>query len=320
MIRAIAIVLTFVVALLPATACFDDDEPKAVFDSTVAAEVECRTVPTKFNGKLTLVRAAIDGEDLGWFVLESATSYLLVDSRKIDVTDREEVGKGSFPRPCRTPVVFYQVDAFTVGPLTIANAYVGSADLSMLEDAVGEPIAGVIGFSVFKRAVVEMDFLANDGQGRVAIHNPLNYELESGEWKPVRIAGYQMVVPGAFERAVKGAFVVDTGYAGNVAIFSAFAANKKLLEDRVVVEKPALTMCGGATDLETRINKFTFAGKTFENPLVSFMQAGAATDVNSGRLGGVVGRGFLSKFVMIADVPNGRIAFIEHGDEAKEPM
>jgi hypothetical protein len=186
----------------------------------------------------------------------------------------------------------------------------------VFDEAVDEPVAGVVGYSVFKRAVVEVDFLSDGGRGRVAIHHPETYELSRGEWEPLRIVDYQMVVPGTFERAVKGSFVVDTGYSGNLAVFSAFAVNKQLNEGRKFDDRPVLTMCGTAVDRETRIDKFTFAGKTFEDPLVSFMQAGSASDVNSGRLGGLIGRGFLSKFVVVTDVPNGRIAFVARGDGA----
>lgn len=299
------------------TACFEDEEPSTRFDNTIAADVECRTVATRYGSQLTLVRAAVDSIS-GWFVLESATSYLLVDSRQLDLAGRVEVGTGKFPRPCKTPVTFYQVDAFTIGRMTIDNAYVGAADLSFLEDAVGEPVMGVVSFPVFKRAVVEIELGANGGQGRVAVYGPASYELERGEWERLAVSGFEMIVRCTFERAVKGDYVIDTGFGGNAAVFSVYAANMKLAEGREFVERPTLTMCGEATERETRIDKFTFAGRTFDDPVVSFLQPGSAADVNSGKLAGVVGRGFLREFTVVTDVVHGRVAFV--GDEAEDPV
>jgi hypothetical protein len=63
-----------------------------------------------------------------------------------------------------------------------------------------------------------------------------------------------------------------------------------------------------------RIDKFTFAGRTFDEPTVTFLQPGSAADVSSGRLGGIIGRGFLQEFILVTDIPNKRIAFIARGD------
>ncbi len=311
--RLTAAIVVIAIAVLPLAACFKDDLPETVYDSSRSANVECRTVATRYGGELLLVRAAVDGVD-GWFVLESATAYVVVDSRYVALEEDAIIGKGAFPRPCKTPVTFYSIDSLSVGPLTIEHANIGAADLSVIEDAVGEPVMGVMGFSLFKRAVVEIDFDANNGDGRVAVHNPVGYTLERGEWTRLDVAHSEMILPATFERAIKGAFVIDTGYAGNAAIFSAFAVNKQLKEGREFVDRPTLTLCGEIIDRETRIDKFTFAGHTFDKPLVSFMNPGSVMDVGGGRLGGLIGRGFLREFIVVLDASHGRVAMVSRDD------
>jgi hypothetical protein len=134
---------------------------------------------------------------------------------------------------------------------------------------------------------------------------------------PVELSRFEILVPGTFERAIKGSFVVDTGYAGNLAIFSAFAVNKQLLEGREFSEQRALTICGESVERITRIDKFSFADRTFEDPTVTFLQPGSAADVNSGRLGGIIGRGFLREFILVTDISNNRIAFVQHAGSAR---
>jgi hypothetical protein len=304
--------------LLPwAIACFEDHDPTAGFKPNASPEVACRTVTSTLGTEQLMVRATIDGEHSGWFLFESATSYIIVDSRRVDLSAHLQVGSGQFPRPCRTPVTFYQSDHLDVGPMRIRYAYVGMADLTELENLLGEPVLGIIGAAVFHRAVVEVDFAANDGQGRVAIYDPEEYALDRGEWQPIELSRFEIVVPATFERAVKGPFVIDTGYSGNAAIFSAFAVNKRLEEGRQFTSHPAFTICGRASERRARIDKFTFGGRTFDDPEVAFMEPGSASDVNTGRLGGVIGRGFLDDVVLVTDVRNGRIAFVPRGDTTR---
>jgi hypothetical protein len=301
--------------VLPLTmGCFEDHDPTAGFKPNTSPEVACRTVTSTLGTEQLMVRATIDGEHTGWFLFESATSYIIVDSRQVDLSAHLQVGTGQFPRPCRTPVTFYQSDHLDVGPMRIKYAYVGMADLTELEDVLGEPVLGIIGAAVFHRAVVEVDFAANDGQGRVAIYDPAKYTLERGEWEAIELSRFEIVVPATFERAVKGAFVIDTGYGGNAAIFSTFAVNMRLGEGRQFTSGPAFTICGPASERRTRIDKFSFSGRTFDDPEVAFMEPGSASDVNTGRLGGVIGRGFLHDVVLVTDVPNGRIAFVPRDD------
>lgn len=309
--------LMMLAAVAATAGCFEDHEPQAGFRASVSAEVECRTVTSTLGTRHLLVRAALAGQDPGWFLLESATSYIIVDSRRVNLAGGLEIGTGQFPRPCRIPVTFYEVEHLDVGPMRLRHATVGTADLTAIETVLGEPLLGILGAGIFLRSVVEVDYLANDGQGRVAIHDPGHYVLERGEWMPVGLSRFEIIVPGTFERAVKGSFVIDTGYPGGLAVFSAFAVNKRLLEGREFTGRSVPTVCGESTERRTRIDKFTFGGHTFEDPVVSFLEPGSATDVNSGRLGGVIGRDFLKEFVLVTDLPNNRIAFVDRGDSAQ---
>jgi hypothetical protein len=65
--------------------------------------------------------------------------------------------------------------------------------------------------------------------------------------------------------------------------------------------------------LEGTVRVFEIGSNTYDQLAVTILQPGSITDVAPGRLGGMVGRGFLVNYDVVFDVQNQRIAFAEEG-------
>jgi hypothetical protein len=290
--------------------CLDYGEESSHIDDRLPSAVSTRTVTNQRGDKFTIVRAAINGEEPGWFMLASASYYCIVDSKYVPgIRKLSKVTESEIPYPCKLPVTVYRSKSLTVGRLTIKNLDIAAFDLSGITETIEEEIVGILGYPVFAHAVVEIghDDLGDDG---VSVLDPKSYTLKEGQWHPLDTSNFQPVVTCRVNRQYHAPFVVDTGFNGAVSFYSVFAANHDVLEGRPATERPFDTVCGEAIGLEGTARVFEIAGNTFDNLTVSIQRPGSITDVAPGRLGGFVGRGLLAEFNVVFDMKNSRIALI----------
>jgi hypothetical protein len=292
--------------------CLDYGEVSVGFDNEVAAEVPAKTVTDRNGERITLVRASINDEDLGWFMLVSGSYFCIIDSRHVPrIRKLSKQAESEIPFPCKLPVTVYRVKTLTVGRLTIKNLDVAAFDLSRAGEGFGEEIVGMLGVPVFEHAVVDIRYSDDGGDDRVAILEPGSFELGEEQWQALGTQDFMPVMQARVNRRYLAPFVVDTGYSGTVAFYSIFAANHDVLEGRPVTEQPSYTVCGESTELVGTVRVFEIGGGTYDGLAVRILAPGSITDVAPGRLGGFVGRKFLESFRVVFDMPHGRIALLE---------
>ena len=286
-------------------------EESARFNDRDPAVLSSRTITDARSDKVTLVRAAINGEDRGWFLLASGSYFCIIDAAYIPrIEGLSKQDESEIRYPCKLPVTVYRAGSLSVGRLTIKNLDIAALDLSRLIDAVDEEITGIIGYPVFARAVVEIRYGQDGADDRISIFDPDSFELSGGEWQPLGLYNFQPVLQGRINRQHSAPFAIETGASGNVSFYSVFTATHDVNEGRPTVEKTVSTLCGEATELETAVRVFEIAGKTFENLPVTIMQPGSISDVAPGVLGGIVGRGLFEDHVVVFDMKNQRFALV----------
>jgi hypothetical protein len=306
------IVLPTLVVLAIACSVMKYGEESARFDKKAPSVVATRTVTSNHGEDITLVRASINGEELGWFMLVSGSAYSVIDSKFVPRTKGlSKQIETEIPYPCKLPVTVYHAKSLTVGPLTIKNFDLVSFDLSGVSQDIDEEVVGMLGFSVFAKSVVKIEYGRDGNDDRVSIFSPNSFELSEGEWQPLGTVAFQPAMTGRVNRKHTAPFVIDTGYSGGVSFYSVFAANHDILEGRPTSEKPSYTLCGVATELEGTVRVFEIGSNTYDELPVSILQPGSITDVAPGRIGGIVGRGMLVNYDVVFDVQNQRIAFLE---------
>lgn len=270
----------------------------AAFDPGVSGTLESRLAPT---GHL-LVRPLLNGEEVGYFVLDTGASGTVV-SRRL-------AARLGLPAAGRTVVVsasgvevapLYVVDRLTVGPMTIRNAPMMELDLDYLAVPLGVPIAGIIGYDAFARAVVE----AVPSTGRVRFLPPGLESFPDAPWQPLRLMDQVPVACARFSHGI-GWFRLDLGAggaAGGVIFHSPAVRALGLVE----------ALAGGAVPagpaIPVTLPWLELGGRRFQH-VAALLWTGADGALADGRLTGNIGLGVLEGFALLLDYPGERYALI----------
>jgi hypothetical protein len=276
----------------------------ATFDSTLPAALEVKKAT---SGHL-LVRAKVNGKDVGWFILDSGAGSNILTTRVVKELALEEFGalpalgvggsvKSSFSRPA----------SLTLGPLTIQNPLVVGFDLSFLDGPLGAPIAGIIGYGTFYRSVVEMDLETP----QVALFDPKQYPQNRvhDRWQKLYQTSRVSCVDAEFE-GHRGIFRLDTGAPGMVTIHAPAVEQFKLLEDRPTQETISGGVGGMVKARKGTLKYFELGGNRTENVTATFatQKAGA---FNSTETLGNIGHDLIKPYKIVFDYQNKRIAFLK---------
>lgn len=278
---------------MPAGFRFNDDLP---------ADLEIKRAPT---GHL-LVHPLVDGQDVGWFIFDTGAGAIVLDNVAASTLGYSPFGEivaegvGG-----RITTCFYQGETLQLGRLEIDAPIYASLDLAFLNGIMGVDVAGIIGYGVLSRAIVEFDHLTP----RIALFDEATYSLSEGQWSEMQLADRLPNVPGKFEGHT-GIFKLDTGATGTVTFFHPTTERLQLLKNRRLTDTH-LGGVGGAIAAKKGLMQWVeLGGHRMENVEVSFATetkgvfGGAYTDGN-------VGTELLDPFTLVFDYQNTRIAFLK---------
>lgn len=273
------------------------------FDASVPAKVEIKKAPT---GHL-LVHPLVNGKDVGWFIFDTGAGANVLTTRVFTELGLQQIGSvpavgigGHIEAQLARP------ESLALGSLTIDKPLVVVMDLSFLDQYMGTPIAGLIGYGLLARGVIELDVETP----ALAIHDPAAFDGSKLTWQKLHIDERIPCVEASFDGGA-GIFKLDSGAGSESVTFHAPAVEKlKLLEGR---ETTPTKMGGVGGFVEGRAGKlawFEIGGKRHENVQVSFATQSKGAFANpyvTGNLGG----GFIKPFNLILDYQGGRIAYVE---------
>jgi len=277
---------------------------------TNSSFVEGRT--PQLTAKLTLtghllVQASLDDGEARWFIFDTGAGALCVSkpvAAELGMRALGSVAAHGVGGAERARVL--QGGALQVGPLAVREPVFVELDLSFLTPFFGEKIAGIVGFGVLARSVVELDM----EEGTVAIHAPKGYELHGAAWQELLLDSRNAAIRASFEGDHEGIFKLDTGAAGSTVMFHAPAVRELgLLEGRATTDSQAGGVGGMVQAKSGTIAWFEVAGRRFENPEVGFALENKGAFANPYVMGNL-GGGFLAPFRLVFDYGSRRIAFV----------
>jgi len=274
----------------------------ARFDAAAPPEL---AVARMTSGHL-LVEPLLEGESLGAFVFDTGAGITVIDKKVADELGLEALGTTVAEGVAGvTTSAYRRGESFRLGPLTIANPLYGDIDLGFAQGGSPRKIAGIVGYDVLARCVVELEV----GTPRIALHDPATYTLAKGQWQELTLHANHACVRARYEGEHEGLFRLDTGATDTVTFHAPTVRRFELLKDREVLANQSGGVGGSASAPEGVLKWFELAGHRFESPRVEFSQAtsGAFTDVY---LDGNIGQAFLKPFRIVLDYRNDRIAFV----------
>ncbi len=255
-----------------------------------------------------LIRPVIDGREIGWFILDTGADCHVISPRAADA-----LGLQAFAQVLATGtsgsilVGLRQAREMRVGPLTLDDPVFAVIDLSDVIPGV----AGVVGYPLFRRSVVEL----NPGGAPARLFPPGSYPREVDDWHEVVLARRKLFLRGRFAGGHEGLFMLDTGARRGLIFTARFVRELRLLDGRKTWKTRSARGVGGRTPMrEGALGWFELGGVRFHEPIVAFAlgQEGGHADPYSM---GSVGMGFLKHCQVVFNVPESKVAFFAAGGE-----
>ena len=257
---------------------------------------------TQLHGGLFLTTAQIGGRAVGPFILDTGASDVVLDVALAQTLFPGVVGAATSPPPQVRRSVVTTVE---VGPLILQGITVALQDLSAASTPFGRPLAGLLGYPFFARAVVVVDY----AQGTVACFDPQTYRLPAGDWLPLVFQANRPVLPARLEGGRVGQFLLDTGSNSTALFYPAFVRMQGLRDTRWTVKGQG-TFVDGPHDTETaRLAWFEVGGVRVDRPLVAFARSDQSAPPG---IAGIIGAGVLQRFTVIFNYPQAKIALLPH--------
>jgi hypothetical protein len=266
------------------------------------------TVEATFAGRThIMVRALVNGQDVGWFLLDSAAGAMVIDKALADSLHLERLNHGTalgvggtFESSARA------VDKFEIGPMTLRNVRFGDYDFSSFNRGSGPRIAGTIGAPLYRRAVV----VTNWKGPTVEIYDRASFKLEKGVWQPLRFSSDNPAVLGRVAGTPESWYRLDTGASGFLTVHAPFVEKWKLLEGRETTASSSSGLGGVVSARTGTIKWFELGSHRFDNPTVVFSTATSGSFTEP-YLAGNIGIDMLKSFTVVLDFTGSRAAFLK---------
>lgn len=187
--------------------------------------------------------------------------------------------------------------------------------LESFADVEGIPTHGVIGFEVFKRFVVEIDYERYE----LTLHDAATYKYtRNGSRVPFEFTGHGRIpaVQGSID-GIAGTFTIDTGARNSLTLFGPFV-EKNDLAARYAVSVEGVTgwgVGGPARSRVARAREFRLGDIAVAAPVIDLTQQKRGMFADS-YMAGNVGAGVLRRFHLVFDYAHQQIWFERNRDYA----
>jgi hypothetical protein len=278
------------------------------FDSQKPASVALKRLP---SGHLA-VHPEVDGWDVGWFLLDTGAGMNVIDKATADklgmkaVGDYKAVGIGGL-----VDIRFRIGKSIYLGPVEIQKPYFVEIDLESISRSLGIKLGGLFGTDLLHRCLADLDIAGR----KLFLHPPGTWDERQEDWQEVTFYNNSPSLTGTLSNGRKGLFLMDTGAGGaTVAFNESFISKQELFEDRKVGKGSSGGAGGRITTYSGRIPWFEFCGRRIDKLSVSLMVSeNGVSELEAS--GGLIGNRILSRFRMLIDYPNKRLALLDRVEE-----
>lgn len=294
----------------------DVPAPKSAFempaqnfnDVTFANGATSATMPFELLvGRLIAIQAAINGHPVK-LILDSggaeAVTQAFAKSHDLKALGSFKLNGGWGAKALETR--FARVQTLTLGGLVTLRHQVfrvmplEKALFDKLNTLSGEKISGLVGYEIFKRFVVRIDY----AHKKLTLIRPGAFNpKDAGNAIPIAFAGQFSTIKGSLD-GLKGEFTLDTGSAAPLIMRSPFVMQHDLLS-RYKVSSP-MAIGDGLSARIAHAGVFMFGPMPIKNPLV-FLTSSPKGAFASMDTAGNIGAPILKRFTVTFDYAHKRV-------------
>ena len=294
----------------------DVPAPESVFempaqnfnDVTFANGATSATMPFDLViGRLIAIKAAIDGHPVQ-LLLDSGGAEVVTQafakSHNLKALGSSKTGGGWGAKMLRTR--FARVQTLTLGGKVTLDQQVfrvlplEKALFNQVNKLSGEKISGLVGYEIFKRFVVRIDY----AHKKLTLIRPGSFNpKDAGKAIPITFAGALSAVKGSLD-GLEGEFTLDTGSGAPLIMRSPFVMQHDLLS-RYKVSSP-VDLGGGLSARVAHSGVFMFGPIAIKKPLV-LLTSSPKGPLASMDTAGNIGAPILKRFTVTFDYAHKRV-------------
>ena len=284
------------------------------------------TVPFELNNNLIIIKVLLNNAIPLKFILDTGVRTTVLTEKTF--TDLLNL---TYSRKITIPGVGGEklVDAYVTNNVTLGiNGMVGRGhalivleeDLLQLKNYLGSSVHGILGYELFSRFIVEINYSSK----QVTFHDPAHYkkrrrfteiDIEVIDTKPYLIAGFTL----KDSTAHKGRFMIDTGASHS------FLIDVKSNTEIYIPQPNLYSHLGRGLGGElfghiARINTLSISPFSFDEVITTFPEPESyETDNIRTTRTGTIGGGLLSRFHVVFDYVNEKL-YLKKGRSYKKPF
>lgn len=274
----------------------------AEYDSSANERVEVKRI----RGYM-FVRPKVNGEEVGWFFLDTGAEVSCIDPSVVKKLNMSVVGSDEVAGVVEVSHLrFCRAMELQLGPVKVPKPVFLELDLAPFAQALKLPVVGICGYDFLARAALDMDPQADT----IRVMKPGSASLPAdARWTRIDFNGNVPCLKCSFAENHEGFFTLDTGSNATVDFFTPAVEKYQLLANRETTTVQTGGAGGSAESRRGKIPWFNLGGNRLENPIVGFQltKRGAFA---SPYVTGNVGMGFMGQYRIVLDYANERIAFI----------
>lgn len=276
-------------------------------DYAVAGGKTSTTVPFELLNNHIYVQVRINGKGPYTFLCDTGGANIVAPTLAKELGLQSEgalQGRGVGEKS--EDVGLTKVQSLQVGDATLSNQVFAIFGLESYANVEGVNIRGLIGYEIFKRFVVRVDY--EHSQLTMTVPSAFAYHGQ-GTAVPFQFNNHIPQVDGEVD-GIPGKFDIDTGSRASLSVLKHFA-DKHELAARLGAKVQAVTgwgVGGAARGLVTRVKTLRLGSVPVDNPVteLSLQSQGAFT---SPYVAGNVGAGVLKRFNITFDYPHQQMIF-----------
>ncbi len=215
------------IELNPAYDDTDFSPPEAAVEDFTIAEGRCSvSMPFLLANNHIYLMGSVNGSPPRRFLMDTGGINLLTRKAAADLSLTVEgefhaggAGEGS------TRVGMTKLDRFELGGVKLMSPLFAVIPLPSIVQAEGVEFSGIIGYEIFRRFVVTIDYASET----VTLTRPEAYQLGPGTRIPFRLDGRTPIVDGSID-GIGGVFSIDTGSRTTLDLHAPFVAEHNLME------------------------------------------------------------------------------------------